>query len=83
MTEAVRIWVVDDDRRMTRTPVDILSLAGEKVAEAWSVQQAREPANTEIFDCLLTDVRMSGMNGVELYKDLVAIQPGLIKGNRL
>lgn len=77
MREPLRILVVDDDRRMTSTLADILALQGHTVVEAWSGPQALEKARSEFFDCVLTDVRMPGMNGVELYKQLRDLHPDL------
>ena len=45
--------------------------------EANSGQQALELARTQPFDCVLTDVRMPGMDGVELHRQLHQVQPGL------
>lgn len=83
MTPKLRILIVDDDRRMTRTLVDILSLAGYEAVEAASGPEALEKIQTEVpfrtlpFDCVLTDVKMPEMNGVELHRQLRLAQPGL------
>ncbi|MBM3150776.1 MAG: response regulator [Chloroflexi bacterium] len=77
MNPKLRILVVDDDRRMTRTLADILSLQGYEIAEAGSAAEAIELARTAPFDCVLTDVRMPGMNGVELHLELQKLLPGL------
>jgi two-component system, NtrC family, response regulator HydG len=70
MNEKLHILVVDDDKRMTRTLADILTLQGHSVDQAWSGPEALEKARSKYFDCVLTDVRMPGMNGVELHKEL-------------
>jgi CheY-like chemotaxis protein len=62
---------------MTRTLSDIFSMAGHKPVEATSGAQALELARTQPFDCVLTDVRMPGMDGVELHRQLRLAQPGL------
>jgi CheY-like chemotaxis protein len=77
MKEKLRILVVDDDRHMTLTLVDILSVVGYEVVEASSGEEALEKAKTISFDCVLTDIRMQGMNGIELHHALRQIQPGL------
>jgi two-component system, NtrC family, response regulator HydG len=77
MSGKLRILVVDDDRRMTHTLADILTLAGHEVVEATSGSDAILKAHTLVFDCVLSDVRMPGMNGLELYRELRIIQPGL------
>jgi CheY-like chemotaxis protein len=77
MDQKLRILIVDDDARMTRTLADILSTTGHQPVEANSGAQALELARTQPFDCVLTDVRMPGMNGVELHHQLRQTLPGL------
>ena len=77
MDPKLRILIVDDDSRMTRTLSDIFSTTGHHPVEANSGLQALELARTQPFDCVLTDVRMPGMDGVELHRQLRQVQPGL------
>ncbi|HVM71551.1 MAG TPA: response regulator [Anaerolineales bacterium] len=77
MDPKLRILIVDDDQRMTRTLADIFSIAGHQPVEANSGLQALELARAQSLDCVLTDVRMPGMDGVDLYRQLCQIQPGL------
>jgi two-component system, NtrC family, response regulator HydG len=77
MDPKLRILIVDDDQRMTRTLADILSTSGHEVEEAGSGAEALEKVSTQTFDCVLTDVKMPEMNGVELHRHLRLAQPGL------
>jgi two-component system response regulator HydG len=77
MNPQLCILVVDDDRSMTRTLADILTMAGHEVVEAWSGAEALEKAQKKHFNCVVTDFRMEGMNGVELHQKLRQVQPGL------
>ncbi len=77
MNQKLRILIVDDDTRMTRTLADIFSIAGHQPVEANSGPQALDLARQQSFDCVLTDVRMPGMDGVELHRQLHQVQPGL------
>jgi len=77
MNPKLRILIVDDDLRMTRTLSDILALSGHEAVEAWSGPDALEKIRTQAFDCVLTDVRMPGMDGVEFHHQLRQFQPGL------
>ena len=77
MDQKLRILIVDDDERMTRTLADIFSTTGHQPVEANSGAQALELARTQPFDCVLTDVRMPGMDGVELHRQLCQTLPGL------
>jgi two-component system response regulator HydG len=77
MNSKLNLLIVDDDQRMTRTLADILRLDGHEVVEASSGPGALEKIQTQIFDCVLTDVRMPEMDGVELHRQLREAQPGL------
>jgi two-component system response regulator HydG len=77
MDPKLRILIVDDDQRMTRTLADILALSGYEPVEAWSGPQALEQIRAQAFDCVLADVRMPGMDGVEFHRQLRQSQPGL------
>jgi two-component system response regulator HydG len=77
MIQKLRILIVDDDRRMTNTLADILSLQNYDTTEAISGEEAIEKASQVSFDCVLTDIKMPGMDGVELYQELRKLQPGL------
>lgn len=77
MNPKYRILIVDDDKRMTRTLADILNMAGYEAVEASSGPQALELVRTQPFDCVLTDVRMPEMDGVEFHHQLRQFQPGL------
>ena len=72
MTEKLRILVLDDDRRLARTLVDILALKDCQAEPACSGPQALEKAKQTQFDRFLTDIRMPEMNGVEVLKEIRA-----------
>jgi two-component system response regulator HydG len=77
MNGKLRILIVDDDQRMTRTLADILSLSGYTTVQAFSGPEALAKLRTQAFDCVLTDVRMPGMDGVEFHRQLRLTRPGL------
>jgi two-component system response regulator HydG len=77
MNQKLRILVVDDDQRMTRTLTDILNMAGYEAVESTSGADALEKVRAGAFDCVLTDVRMPGMDGVEFHRQLRQSHPGL------
>ncbi|MBV5267136.1 MAG: response regulator, partial [Burkholderiaceae bacterium] len=66
MDQKLDILIVDDDQRMTHTLADILRLSGHEVTEAASGSIALEKIQARAFDCVLTDVRMPVMDGIEL-----------------
>ena len=77
MNGDLHILLVDDDHRMTHTLADILKLAGHKSSQAYSGKAALELARTTRFDCVLTDIKMPDINGVELHNALRQLQPNL------
>ncbi|MFQ5812271.1 MAG: response regulator [Anaerolineae bacterium] len=77
MSEKLRILVVDDDRRMAKTLVNIFQVKGHEAEAAHSGPEALEKVAEDSFDCVLTDIRMPEVNGVELYRAIKARRPDL------
>lgn len=77
MNQNLNILIVDDDRRMTRTLADILHVSGYKAIEASSGMDALDKVRAMTFDCVLSDIKMPEMDGVELHRRLRELQPGL------
>ncbi len=77
MNHKLRILVVDDDHNMAKTLTDVLRVKGHEAQVAHSGAQALEKAAQGELDCVLSDVKMPGMDGVELHRALKARQPDL------
>ena len=77
MSERLRILVVDDDRRMAKTLVNIFQVKGYQAEAAHSGPEALEKVAEDSFDCVLTDIKMPEMSGVELYRAIKAVRPDL------
>jgi len=75
MSTRAHILVVDDDRRMVRTLVDILRIDGNHASPAHSAQEALETLEKEQIDCVLSDIRMPGVSGVELCRTIKKRDP--------
>ena len=75
MSEKLQILVVDDDRRLARTLVDILTAKGHQAEAAYSGPEALDRVRREQFDCVISDIRMPEMNGVELHRAIREAQP--------
>ncbi|NTV52601.1 MAG: response regulator, partial [Candidatus Firestonebacteria bacterium] len=73
------ILVVEDESMVRKLTVEFLSGQGYTVVEAADPLQALEIVRTYTgsFDLLLTDIIMPGMNGKELYQQLVKERPEL------
>ena len=65
-----RILIVEDDRNMARTIRDILTDHAYEVDIAYSGDQALEMVEDNRYFCLLSDIKMPGMDGVELFHAL-------------
>jgi two-component system alkaline phosphatase synthesis response regulator PhoP len=63
-----RLLIVDDDADMRLLLAEYFRRLGFQVQEHESGQSALEPALTGGFDCLILDVSMPGMSGLELLK---------------
>jgi two-component system, chemotaxis family, chemotaxis protein CheY len=64
------ILVVDDTRSMRAMVAAVLQGAGYDVAEAGDGLEALQLARTRVFDLVVTDHNMPGMDGVTLVKEL-------------
>ncbi len=71
-----RVLVVDDHAQARQSMADILRQAGHRVACCSSAAEALQLVESEAFDCIVTDLKMPGMNGVELIIQLEKRQYG-------
>ncbi len=77
MANKPRLLIVDDDPLNTKTLSEIFSLKGYEVDVAHSGFNALEKARNISYSCVLSDIKMERMNGVELLCALKSIQPGV------
>lgn len=73
-----RILVVDDEATTRGAIARGLALMDYRVDEAASGSQALDKLSSLPYDLMLLDLRMPGMNGVEVMKKVQEIQPGLL-----
>jgi len=78
MSETISILVVDDNPAMATALADILEVKGFAVDTATSGAEALEILRKQPVDILLTDVKMLGMNGLELYRETRKAYPRII-----
>lgn len=77
MTGKQKVLVVDDDRRMVKTICDILRVKGHAPHPAHSGEEAVNKVRGECFDCVLMDLKMPGIDGVEALKMIKEAAPEL------
>ncbi len=73
----MKILVVDDDRRIVKTTCDILKIKGYEPIAAFTGEEAVEKVKAEQPDCVLMDIKMPGISGVEAMKRIHEILPAL------
>jgi len=73
-----KILVVDDERDICRALEFLLSREGYKIATTHNGQDAVKKIENEEFDLVISDLKMEGMNGLEVLEKALAINPNLI-----
>lgn len=63
---------MDDEAALSRAYVQLLKRQGFRAESCNSAQEALRLSSTEDFDCIVTDINMPGMNGVELLRQVRA-----------
>lgn len=77
MSDQLKVLVVDDDRRMVKTICDILRVKGYEAVPAYSGEEAVEKVKEELPACVLMDIKMPGIDGVEALKMLRDAVPNI------
>jgi len=62
----MRVLIVDDERSVADTLVMILQREGHEAASAYNGATALQKIESFVPDCVISDVIMPGMNGIEL-----------------
>ncbi len=76
-TESLRVLVVDDEASLRLVAKAMLERQGYTCTTAASSSEALERLGEAPYDCMLTDVRMPGMDGIDLCSAALALDPGL------
>jgi CheY-like chemotaxis protein len=74
---ALRVLIVDDDVELTDSLADVLQLNDIIVAVANSGEEALDLIQLQPFDCVLMDIMMPGMNGIETMRRAMEFSPGI------
>ena len=71
-TEGARICVVDDDESMREAISTLIVSMGLSVEEFPTAEDFLNSGRSQLFDCLILDVRMPGVGGLEVQRRLAA-----------
>ena len=75
VVRSMRVLVVDDEIDIVSILRSGLARSGVTVDSACSISDAVSLASTISYDFVLTDVKMPGGNGIDLYKQLCDVNP--------
>jgi signal transduction histidine kinase/PAS domain-containing protein len=73
-----RVLVIDDEEYIAELVRDLLEEAHYKVTTVSSARTALNLIGDEHFDVILSDFKMPGLDGQDLYRALMDLDPGLI-----
>jgi DNA-binding NtrC family response regulator len=77
MAGKARILVIDDEKHQRDILQMILDSEGYETVTAGNGRQALQAVQAQAFDLALTDLKMPDMNGIEVLRDLIKVQPSL------
>ncbi|MEW6110140.1 MAG: sigma-54 dependent transcriptional regulator [Nitrospirota bacterium] len=76
--DTYKILVVDDERDICRALEFLLSREGYKVMTAYNGRDALKKIEAEEFDLVITDLKMEGIDGMQVLEKALRINPNLI-----
>jgi FixJ family two-component response regulator len=77
MLEGPLVAIVDDDKSIRNATQDLLKAAGFSTVTFEDAESFLGSASRATVACLVSDMRMPGMSGVELYQALLASGHGI------
>ena len=70
-----RVLIVDDDRDHAESLADVIEMRGHSVQLAYSGEEAIGYFRSHVFDFVLLDVKLPGINGVDTFLEFRKIWP--------
>ena len=74
MNRSATVYVVDDDEAVRESTVGLIGAMGLSVRDYESAEDFRTDFENDGPACLILDIRMPGMSGIELFDVLMARQ---------
>ncbi len=71
----MRVLLAEDEKTIAVTLSDSLAEAGYEVTVAEDGREASETFKKQFFDCVITDVRMPGLSGIDLLRQVKESSP--------
>jgi len=78
MENSIRILIVDDQVNTCKSLQAILKKSGYRCEYTLKAEDALNRVQAEPFDILITDIRMPGMDGMQLLEESKKVQPHLM-----
>jgi DNA-binding NtrC family response regulator len=75
---AYKVLIVDDERDICRALEFLLSREGYKITVTYSGQEALKKIESEDFDLVITDLKMEGLDGMQVLEKALSIRPNLM-----
>lgn len=75
MNSGFKILVVDDNRSLAEALADVFEAKGYEPTLAFDGVQAVEKVKSGSFDCVLMDIKMPRMSGVDAFKEIKKVAP--------
>ncbi|NOY52210.1 MAG: sigma-54-dependent Fis family transcriptional regulator [Deltaproteobacteria bacterium] len=75
MNPSISVLIVEDEDRMRELLHKIIAREGYEVEEAANGSTALARIEDHVYDIVLTDIKMPGLNGIELLKEIKKISP--------
>lgn len=73
--DTIPVLVVEDDESLRRLLVEVLQMEGFMATGVSSAEEALESFRCGQFDLVVTDIRLPGLNGLELMQGIKSMQP--------
>ncbi len=75
--DPARVLLVDDEERFLKTTTAALKKRGFQVTAVASGPEAIEEVKGDVFDVVILDVRMPGMDGNEALREIKTVNPDI------
>jgi len=76
-TSDIKLLIIDDDADIRSLLADLLEESDYKVDMASCGEEALEMVRASTYDLIVTDLRMHGMDGLQVIKEVKNIDPGI------